>query len=879
MEEHAMLRKLFHRLRASLRLGKVEREMDAEMRFHLEMETTENIRRGMSEEEARRAALRSFGGVEQVKEAYRDLSRFRLVEELWQDVRFSARLLLKQPGFLAVAVLTLALGIGANTAIFTVVNGVLIRSLPYREPSQLVWIDGPGIKWEDPHSDECAWGWRDRVKSFEQVAVFGAHGSGVNLTGGGEAERIEALDVSANFFQTLGVSAVAGRFFGPEQEQHENRWVTVISSRLWQQRFEDSPDAIGKTIQLNGKSFTIIGVAPPEVQYPTRLDAWIPLSFVLTPDNMVFNSPSAETRAFARLKSGVTLSEARAEMKAHSERAKLNWTIGVESLFEELIGEARQTLTLLMAAVGFVLLIACANVANLLLARSATRRKELAVRAALGAGRWRLLRQNLTESLLIGVMGGLAGLLLAVWLQRLLIAFGPLEIPRLDEITLDYRVLAFNAALALLTGVVVGLLPAIQGSKVDLSESLKDDVQKLGIGARALSFNSALIAGEIALSLVLLIGAGLLLRSLTKVLSVDAGFEQENVLSVSLALPLAQYIREPKKVPDFYRRSIEQVSVIPGVKVAGATSKIPLSREEMLNMGFEVEGRPRPPKFSESLAAHFSVSPDYFKAMGIPLLQGRAFAEADCLQASPVLIINETMARRDFPDGNALGKRVKVSWGYPPIPREIIGVVGAARTFGLEKEPRREIFSPYQPGGMPPTTLAIRTVGDPMAIASAVREAIRRLDENLPPYDIKTLEQRVSDSVAPRRFLVSLMSLFALLALALAATGIYGVLSYLVAQRTREIGIRIALGATAGAVLSLILKRGAILILIGTAAGLAGAFALTRLIKTLLFGVSATDPATFALIALLLVAVALIASYIPARRATKVDPMVALRHD
>jgi putative ABC transport system permease protein len=469
--------------------------------------------------------------------------------------------------------------------------------------------------------------------------------------------------------------------------------------------------------------------------------------------------------------------------------------------------------------------------------------------------------------------------MLAVWLQRLLLAFSPPEIPRLDEITLDYHALAFNEALALLTGMMVGLAPAIQGSKVDLIESLKDDVQKLGTGASALSLKSALIAGEIALSLVLLIGAGLLLRSLTKVLSVDAGFERENVLSVSLALPLAQYLREPTKVPDFYRRLIEQVTAIPGVKAAGATSKIPLSREEMLNMGFEVEGRPRPPKFSESIAAHFSVSPGYFKAMGIPLLHGRAFTEADCLQASPVLIINETMARRVFPDGNAMGKRVKLSWGYPHVPLEIIGVVGAARTFGLETEPMREIFFPYQQGGMAPTTLAIRTVGDPMAIASSVRESIRRLDDSLPPYDVKTLEQRVSDSVAPRRFLVSLMSLFALLALALAAIGIYGVLSYLVAQRTREIGIRMALGATAGAVLGLILKRGAILILIGTAAGLAGAIALTRLIKTLLFGVSATEPAVFAVAAVLLILTALLAAYIPGRRATKVDPLVALRHE
>src|SRR5262245_8892109 len=736
-----MLRKLFHRLRGSLRRGKVERELERELRSHLEMETVENMRRGMSEEEARRAAMRSFGGVEQVKESYRDLSRFRLFEELWQDVRHSARLLLKQPGFLAVTALTLALGIGASTAIFTVVNGVLIRSLPYRDPSQLVLIGGPWIEWRNPYSDESAWGWRNRVKSFEQVAGFGAHESGVNLTGGGEPERIEALDVSSNFFQTLGVSAVAGGLFGPEHDRIENRWVTVISSRLWKRRFEGSPDAIGKTIQLNGKSFTIIGVAPPEFQYPAKLDAWIPFSYVLSPNNMVFNSPLAETRAFARLKSGVTLAEANAEMKSHSERAKLDWTIDVESLFEESIGEVRRTLALLMAAVGFVLLIACANVANLLLARSATRRKELAVRAALGAGRWQLIRQSLTESALIGVVGGLAGLMLAVWLQRLLIAFGPQEIPRLDEITLDYRVLSFNAALALLTGALVGLPPAIQGPKVDLIESLKDDAQTIGTGARALSLKSVLITAEIALSLVMLIGSGLLLRSLTKVMSVDVGFERKNVLSVSVAPFHLHIFGEPLKVPDFYRRLIEQVSAIPGVKAAGATSKLPMSREEMLGAGFEIEGSPRPQKNSESIADNFCVSPDYFKAMGIPLLQGRAFNDADRPHSPPVLIINETMARLVLPDGKALGKRVKVINDNFQVPREIVGVVGAVKTFGLEKEPRREIFLPFLQSRMQPTTLAIRTASEPMAIASAVRETIRRLDGNLPPYDIKTLEQ------------------------------------------------------------------------------------------------------------------------------------------
>jgi putative ABC transport system permease protein len=866
-----MLRKLFHRMRARLRRRNIEREMDAEMRFHLEMETAENIRRGMSEEEARRAALSSFGGVERVKEEYRDLSRFRLVDELWQDVRFSARLLLKQPGFLAVAVLTLALGIGANTAIFTVVNGVLIRSLPYRDSSRLVILEA-GIDMMNPDSEQNPWGWRDRLQSFEQIAAFGSGEGGVNLTGAGDAERIDGRDVSANFFQAMGVSPVAGRFFGPEQERPENRAVAVISSGLWKRRFEGKPDAIGKTIQLNGKSFTIIGVAPPELQYPAKLDVWIPISFVLTPDNIVFNSPNAEHQIFGRLRFGVTPVGAEAEMKA-----KLNEKIGVEPLFETMTRRIRQTLALLMAAVGFVLLIACANVANLLLARSAARRKELAVRAALGAGRWRLIRQSLTESLLISVIGGLAGLTLALWLIHLLLAFSPQEIPRLDEITLDYRVLAFNAALALVTGVMVGLLPAIQGSKVDLIESLKDGAQKIGAGAGALSLKSVLIASEIALSLVLLIGAGLLLRSLTKVLSTDAGFERENVLTVSVALPVARYFKEPARASEFYRRLIEQVSVIPGVKSVGATSKIPLSCEDSSGESFEVEGAPRPSKRSDWYAAPLWISPDYFKAMGIPLLQGRDFTDADHRQSPPVLIINETLARRLFPDGNVLGRRMKL--GYPPVPREIVGLVGAVRASGLEEEPGKEIFLPYLQGRTAPTTLAIRTVGDPMAIASAVREAIRRLDDSLPPYDVKTLEQRVSDSVAPRSFLATLMSLFALIALALAATGIYGVLSYLVAQRTREIGIRMALGAPAGAVLRLILKQGMALILIGTAIGLAGAGALTRLIKTMLFGVSATEPSVFAGAAILLILTALLAAYIPGRRATKVDPLAALRHE
>ncbi|HKQ78985.1 MAG TPA: ABC transporter permease [Blastocatellia bacterium] len=874
-----MLRKLYHRLRAQIRLGKVEREMDAEMRFHLEMETAQNIRRGMSEEEARRVALLSFGGVEQVKEEYRDLSRFRWIEDLWQDVRFNLRLLRKQPGFLAVAALTLALGIGASTAVFTVVNGVLIRSLPFRDASRLVLLNKAYISLENPYSkqsefNQSAFAWKDQVKSFEQIAAFGMYDGGVNLTGVGEAERIEARDVSANFFETLGVSAVTGRVFGPDQEKAENQAVAVISHALWRRRFAGALNAIGQPLRLNGKSFTIIGVAPPELQYPAKLDVWIPISSDL--ESRVFTSPIIGHAVFARLKPGVTLAEARAEMKAFSDRTKLNQPIGVTPLAENMTGKIRQSLLLLMTAVGFVLLIACANVANLLLARSATRRRELAVRSAIGAGRRRLIRQSLTESLLIGVLGGFAGLLLAVWLQNLLLAFSPPDIPRLDEITLDYRVLAFNAALALLTGTLVGLLPAVQGSKFDLIDSLKDDVQKSGAGTGGLRLKSALIVGEIAVSLVLLIGAGLLLRSLTKVLSVEAGFEREQILTVSMALPHGQYSGRASAL-DFYDRLMEQIRTIPEVVAVGASNKVPLSREDVFASLFEIEGRPQAVNDNGSFATLLSVSSDYFNALGISVLEGRTFNEADRQHAPPVLIINETMARRVFPERDALGKRVKLP--VESVPREIIGVVRDVRSFKLEDEPQKEMFLPLRQGGNSPATLAIRTVGDPALVAPAVRDAIRRLDENLPPYDIKTIGQRISESLARRKFLVSLISLFALLALALAATGIYGVMSFLVTERTREIGIRLALGATEGDALRLILKQGLVQIVAGTAFGLIGALALTRLIQAFLFEVSAIDTLVFFCAAILLALTALVAAYIPGRRAMKVDPLVAIRHE
>jgi putative ABC transport system permease protein len=798
------------------------------------------------------------------------------MQTLWHDLRYGARMLLKKPGFTLVAVITLALGIGANTAIFSVVNGVLLRSLPYREPARLVMLDNVYASTREPNAPQSAWAWRAQAQSFEQVAMYGAFDGGVNLTGKGEAQRIEATEVSANFFATLGVAAVYGRLFTEEQERPEQMDVALISSSLWQQLYAGSTDVIGQTLHLNGHGFTIIGVAPAALQFPRKSDVWIPAR--LGRKERIFTSPTPGHKVFARLKSGVSFEQARAEMQALSKQVGLRETVGVTPLHDSLVGKHRAQMLVLLAAVALVLLIACANAANLLLARGAARSKELAVRVALGARRWRLLRQALTESLLLAGLGGALGLLLAVWLRDLLLALSPPEIPRLNEVTLDLRVLGFNLALAMLTGLLVGLLPALQASKVDLLEALKDGAQGISgkVGGRVLSLRGALVAGEIALALVLLAGAGLLIRSFVNVLALDPGFERENILTVSLTLPPRTYNNREKTLA-FYQQLTERLQNTPAIVAVGTTNKLPLSRTNFFALLFEVVGRQKQDAFENRFANFLSVSPDYFRAMGIPLLQGRAFTAADTDKAPLVVIINDKMAQQLFPNGDALGQQIKLP--QDQTEREIVGIVRAVRHKNLEEDPAKDMYLPYLQGGNPPTTVAIRTAGDPLSVVGAVREAVRALDQDLPLYDIKTIEQRVSESVARRRFLVTLMSGFAALALLLAAIGIYGVVSYAVTQRTHEIGVRVALGAQARDVLRLVIGQGMRLAAVGISAGLVASYWLSRFIKTFLFSLSATDPLTFAGITALVAVVALLACYVPARRAMKVDPMVALRYE
>jgi predicted permease len=800
----------------------------------------------------------------------------RWEDEMMQDLRFGARMLLKHKGFTAVAVLTLALGIGANTAIFSVVNGVLLRSLPYRDPAQLVMLDNAYVSMLETTAPQSAFVWRAQAQSFAQVAAFGAFDGGVNLTDVGEAQRVEATAVSANFFATLGVNAVYGRVFTAEQERPENLDVALISTGLWQRLYAGRTDVIGQTLRLNGHGFTIIGVAPATLQFPRQSDVWLPLR--IGRKERIFSSTTPGSKVFAQLKSGVALSQARAEMQALSKQLGLRQTIGVTPLQDSLVGQQRAPLLILLGAVGLVLLIACANVANLLLARSVARSKELAVRAALGAGRWRLLRQALTEALLLAGLGGVLGLLLAVWLRNLLVAFSPPEIPRLNEVSLDGRVLGFNLALVLLTGLLAGVLPALQASKVDLLMALKDSTAgRAGrAGWRMFNLRGALVAGEIALALILLVGAGLLIRSFVNVLTLDPGFERENILTVSLTLPGATY-NTREKTAAFYQQLLEQLQTTPGIIAVGTTNKLPLSRTDYFSLLFEVVGRQKQAAFEQRFASFLSVSPDYFRALGVPLLQGRSFTAADTDKAPPVVIINDKLAQQLFPQGDALGQQLKLS--QEQTGRAIIGIVRAVRHRSLEEDSAKDMYLPYAQGGNPPTTVVLRTLNDPLAVVGIVRAAVRNLDKDLPVYDIKTVEQRISESVARRRFLLTLMSSFAVLALLLAALGIYGVVSYAVTQRTHEIGIRMALGAQARDVQRLILGQGMRLAVSGIAGGLVAAFWLVRLIKSFLFNLSATDPLTFAEITVLVAVVALLACWLPARRATTIDPLVALRRD
>jgi len=805
---------------------------------------------------------------------------------LLQDVRYAARTLWKSPGFTLVAVAALALGIGANTAIFSVVKAVLLDPLPYPDPGRLVWVreSNPGADIPDePASAPNYNDWRTQGRSFEAVAAFA--NAAATLTEGDEPERVPAVSTSANFFQVLGVAPALGRGFLPEEETTGKNRVVVLSHGFWQRRFGGSHKALGQTITLSGNPYTVVGVAPAgfrnPVQGPKPPELWYPIAF-----NFAQSVRRSDyLSVVGRLKADSTIEQARAELSGIAARlaaeypsTNAGWGVTVVPLHERVVGNVRQSLWVLMGVVGFLLLIACANVANLLLARAAARRQEIAVRTALGARRGRIIRQFLTESLLLALAGGGLGLLLAAWGVELLVALSPGNIPRLEEVGLDARVLAFTLVLSAATGLVFGLLPALSASKGDLSGSLKEGGSRgatTGRGARRL--RSSLIVSEIAITVVLLAGAGLMVRSFMAVQSVDPGFSPERVLTFDFALPAAKYKDEPQ-IAAFYEQLASRAATLPGVERAALVSALPLSGGASV-LSFVVEGRPELPPEKVQDAEFFTVTPDFFDVLGIAHVRGERLNERHREGVPDVGVINETMARKFWPGEDPVGKRLNM--GNPATSPwiTVVGVVGDTRNSALEKEPYPQVYLPAAQFRQRSMTFVARTSADPLSLVPAVRRELAALDKDLPLYNVRTMEQVLSESVARRRFQMILIAAFAGVGLLLAAVGIYGVISYSVAQRRHEIGVRMALGAGAPDILRLVVGQGLGLTLAGVGLGIAAALLLTRVLASLLYGVSATDPLTFACVSLALVGVALLACLVPARRATRVDPMVALRYE
>jgi putative ABC transport system permease protein len=809
---------------------------------------------------------------------------------LLKDVRYATRTLSRQPGFTAVAVLTLALGIGANTAIFSVIDAALLRSLPYREPGRLVHL------WETKRNRD----FEQREASYPDFLDWRAQGGEVfeglagytprafTLADAGAATRSRGAAVTANFFDVLGVNAAAGRTFVEGEDGLEAKRVAVVSHGLWQRRFGGERSTVGREVTLDGQAYTVVGVLPADFNFALLGDTevWTPLAL----------TPAVATRRYqhwlkvvGRLRQGASLEGAQAHLATVASRVEqddpgAHAGVGLRAvqLQEEFVGPVRPVLFVLLGAVGFVLLIACTNVANLLLARAAARQKEVAIRAALGASRWRVVRQLLTESVLLSVAGGAAGLMLALWGVDLLVAAIPAaqlsQMPYLQSLSLNRDVLLFACGLSLLTGVLFGLTPALSASRTDLQGALKEGGRStVSRGSRRL--RDLLVVAEVALALVLLVGAGLLMKSLVLMLQVDPGFDTRGLLTMRVALPPSRY-SEDGKAARFYEEMLRRVSAVPGVRGAALTSNLPLAGDGGTGTP-QVVGRSTPA--SELTEAHLrTVSANYFGVLGVPLAKGRAFAERDDAQAPPVLLVNQTFAERVFPGEDPLGRRVTFKFTNE-MQFEIVGVVGDEKVTSLDARTTPVIyFHSQQDSYFDSAALVLRTdAADPRALAPAVRNEVRALDPEVPVFAVQTLEQMVagSRSAFMRRYPAYLTGVFACVALLLALVGIYGVVSYAVAQRTHEIAVRVALGARTRDVLRLVLGHGLLLALGGIALGAAGALALTRLISGLLFGVSAADPAVYGLVALLLAAVALVACLVPARRATKVDPMVALRYE
>ena len=883
------LRAIAARLRGLFGNKRTELELDDEIKAHLDLLIDRYIRQGMTADEAAWAARRQFGNVTLLQEVNREMRGIRLVGTLFQDLRYGGRMLVKSPGFTLLTIFTLAFGIGANTAVFSVINGVLLKPLPYPEPERLARVFTSTRNFHKfPMSPFNFMDYREQNTVFESFACYVR--DDLQLPREEGAERLFGMRISSGFFRTLRIPLTLGREFTLDEEVPSEKTVVVLSHGLWRRRFGGDPNIIGKTIRLSGRTFTVVGVAPAGLQHVgggyrplphgESVDIWWP---VWLSRNRAWGGHVMN--AIGRLKPGVTQAQAEAEFNtmagqlAKKELPGPDWRIDIQLLSKEITEPPRKALLALLAAVFCVLLIACVNTANLMLARSVVREREIVVRAALGAGRARIVRQLLTESLLLATLGGLAGLPLAKLAVYALIRLGPTELPRLDMIGIDGRILSFALGVSLLTGLLFGMAPALQSLKLNLNELLKEGARGASGGKRQKQLRDGMVIAEVALAFMLLIGAGLLMRSFLKLRQVDPGFRPEGVLTMGVFFPHATWMKAEEQVA-FYQRLVERVSALPGVRSAGLTSDLPWTGYEN-KATFPVEGKTFPPNQLPQAGYHF-ISADYLRAIGTPLVAGRWFDAYDRSGTEPVILINQSMARKYWPGEDAIGKRIALGDQNPPKDQDwtrVVGIIGDVKDQPDSTQAAPSFYWPITQQPYPEMSLAIRVDKDPLSLVDAVRREVRSLNKDVAITDVKTLETITATALTGQRFTLLIVGLFAMAAIILAAIGIYGVTSYLVSQRTREIGIRLALGAQGADVVKFVVGQGMALTLVGISLGLAGAFAVTHFMTTLLFSVSPTDPLTFALIALLLTSVALLACYVPARRAMKVDPLQALRHE
>jgi putative ABC transport system permease protein len=884
----AILRKFASGLKTFFRKEQAEQEMREELSSYLDELVAAKVRAGASPEEARRAARLEMGNMETIKHDVRSVGWEFALDTFFRDLRYGLRVLRKSPAFTAVVVAAIAIGIGANTAVFSLVDAILLRPLPYPEPDRLITVGmhqqgGSGLH---PMGVADFLAWRDRQQSFERVAFFSAGNSSFSLTGLGTPERIHGTSVSADFFSTLSVKPLLGRGFEPGEDRPGSPAVVVISEQFWRNHLGSDPGALNRSITLDGKPYAIVGITPASFRFPARepLDVW-----AIRTLNPPQGRPPYGLLAFGRLKQNVTIQRAETELNTIAAQVTKQYPSSPElvcammPLKQWMVRTVSTALLVLMGAISLVLLIAIVNVANLLLARASVRQREVAVRMALGASRARVIRQLLTESVVLSLLGGLGGLLLAFVSLKAFIAFGPGHMPRLEEVGMNGSVLLFTFVVCVGSGIIFGLAPAFETSRTKLSDPLKDAERGSSAGS-AHRTHRALVISEIALALVLMIGSGLLIRSFLRLRDVDPGFQPDHIVTATISLPRSY--SSPEQIAGFWKQFLEKVQSLPGVTAAGISMSLPPNLLAITNP-FTVEGQGYDRNRQLQLAEEMTVSSGYFRALGVPLLKGRLFNDSDRVekQGDPMLlVINETLAKKYFPNQDPIGKRIQTGDPDPRSPWEaIIGVVGDVKYSGLDAEPSPTLYVPYNEQGWVMWSsemyLVVRTPLDSAAIVPAIRTQLESIDKDLPLAQVRTMDQLLEESVVEQRFRTWLVGAFAGLALLLAAIGIYAVISYSVTQRTREIGVRIALGAQSSDVLTMVLGQGLRLAALGLLIGIVGALAVTRIMRSLLYSTSATDLVSFLATSCVLMVVALLACYIPARRATRVDPIVALRYE